>query len=172
MNRYDFFGFNFDDIKKEAKDFADHMKGMAAESCHNGYEDDFKWKFGDKDASFSDLYYPRTNNYITSDRSLVFEFMLPGFDERSISLSFKGDKMILKARAPESAFPKEGLRFQKRRFEIKDIDYREYTVSADRYDQSKVKAVFKNGLLTVTIPALGDDVDQGGIKIEIVKEGN
>jgi HSP20 family molecular chaperone IbpA len=175
MDRFDFFGINVEDIKREARDFAEYMKGMAAETAENakpGYDGAFARQCCDNDARFSDLYYPRTNTYVTQDRSLVFEFMLPGFDEKGLSLSFKGDKMVLKARAPEDMTPPKDCRFQKRRFEVRDIDYREYPVPADRYDQSKVKALFRNGILTVTIPAVEDVADIGGVKIEIVKEGN
>jgi HSP20 family molecular chaperone IbpA len=44
-------------------------------------------------------------------------------------------------------------------------------VPADKFDQEKVKAVFRNGILKVTVPPrdLGDVQD--GIKIEIVREG-
>lgn len=172
MDRYDFFGINIDDIKREAKDFADYMKGMAAEATKNEYENGFSWKCGSGEGNLSDLYYPRTNMFIKQDRSIVFEFMLPGFEEKDISLSFKGDKMVLRARAPEATESRETYRFQKRRFEVKDIEYREYPVPADRYEQSKVRAVFKNGVLTVTVPAADETIESGGVKIEIIKEGN
>jgi HSP20 family protein len=172
MNRYDFLGVNFDDLKREFKDFADNFKGFAAENCGNDYRQDFGWKFGDRDARFSELWYPRTNTFVTQDGSLVYEFMLPGFDEKSVSLGFKGDKMVLRARLPEGGQKREGLRHERRGFTLRDIDYREYSVPADRYDQAAVKAVYRNGILTVTIPALDVTEAEGGVKIEIVKEGN
>jgi HSP20 family molecular chaperone IbpA len=168
-----FFGKPFDDLRREAKDFADHMKGMAAEGVYSEYEPGCSWKFNDRNPVFSmDFYYPRTNTFITADRSLVFEFMLPGFDEKSIFVNFKGDKMTLKARLAEGEDRREGLRFERRTFRLKDIDNHEYSVPADRYDQAAAKAVFKNGILTVTIPALDDEDAEGSVKIEIVKEGN
>jgi len=42
---------------------------------------------------------------------------------------------------------------------------------ADRYDQTAVRAVFRNGLLTVTIPPREEDMS-GAIKVEILKKGN
>ncbi len=67
--------------------------------------------------------------------------------------------------------PEEGVRYFKRRLKLKDIDKQKYYVPADKFDQEKVKAAFRNGILKVTVPPK-DVVDTPeGIKIEIVKEG-
>jgi HSP20 family molecular chaperone IbpA len=44
-------------------------------------------------------------------------------------------------------------------------------VPADKYDQEKVKAVFKNGILKVTVPPKEVTESSEGIKIEIIREG-
>ena len=125
---------------------------------------------GAKDFSFNfeNMGYPRHETFEESDGSLVYRFQLPGFDESCINLSFRGDLMILKATVPERlrAESAEG-----RRSFLHDIDRREYNVPADRYDQTAVRAVFRNGILTVTIPPKDEDMS-GAIKVEIIKEGN
>lgn len=168
------FGSNFDGWKKEFKDFADHLKGMAAENMPRDYTGcfDFGFKPEEHGNPFANLYHPRTNIFVSPAGALVFEFMLPGFDEKGIHLSFKGDKMVLRARQPEGREAPRDNRFERQTFGVKDIDYREYSVPADRFDQAAVKAVFRNGILTVTIPALDDASCPDSIKIEIVKEGN
>jgi HSP20 family molecular chaperone IbpA len=174
MDYRNFFGSNFDGWKRDLKDFADSIKGMAAENAPRDYEGNFGFgcKFSEKDPFFANLYHPRTNISVDPSGTLVFEFMLAGFDEKGIHLSFKGDKMILKARLGEGQAQAQDGHYERKAFSLKDIDYREYSVPADRFDQAAVKAVFKNGILTVKIPALDDSSSPDAVKIEIIKEGN
>jgi len=138
--------------------------------------------FNDENTDFYPNYsYPPMNVFMTEDKSLVFEFALAGFDEKDISLSFQGDYMVFSAKIenqqasqpdnPARLNSEENVRYFKRRLKMKDIERQKYFVPLDKYAQEKVKAVYKNGILRVTIPPK-DEVDQNdGIKIEIVKEG-
>jgi HSP20 family molecular chaperone IbpA len=111
------------------------------------------------------------NVFMTADRTLVFEFALAGFDEKNIDLSFQGDYMIFSARIMVDQPVEENVRFFKRRLKLKDIDKQKYFVPADKFDQEKVKAVFRNGILRITVPPKEDTTVNEGIKIEIIKEG-
>lgn len=102
---------------------------------------------------------------------MVFEFALSGFDEKDISLSFQGDYMVFSARIGTEAAPEDGVRYFKRRLKLKDIDKQKYYVPAEKFDQAAVRAVFKNGILRVTVPPKESEAQSEGIKIEIVKEG-
>jgi HSP20 family molecular chaperone IbpA len=135
----------------------------------------------DENTDFYPSYsYPPMNIYMTADRSLGFEFALAGFDEKDIGLSFQGDYMLFSAAlpfagdtAPDSpAIGEENLRYLKRRLKMKDIEKQKYYVPQDKYAQDKVRAVFRNGVLKVTIPPKDEPEQNEGIKIEIVKEGN
>jgi HSP20 family molecular chaperone IbpA len=53
---------------------------------------------------------------------------------------------------------------------MKDIEKQKYFVPLDKYAQEKVKAVYKNGILKVTIPPKEEPDQNDGIKIEIIKE--
>ena len=112
------------------------------------------------------------NVLMTQDKSLVFEFALAGFDEKDISLSFQGDYMVFSAKLGEETFNQQDIVHTfKRRLKMKDIEKQKYFVPLDKYAQEKVKAVYRNGILRVSIPPK-DEVDQNdGIRIEIVKEG-
>jgi HSP20 family molecular chaperone IbpA len=138
--------------------------------------------------------YPPMNVYMTADRSMIFEFALAGFDEKDISLSFQGDYMVFSARIAEGAMEDypgtyreggqgssgggenrgsdENIRYFKRRLKMKDIEKQKYYVPLDKYAQEKVKAVFKNGILKVSIPPKEEPDQSDGIRIEIIKEGN
>jgi HSP20 family molecular chaperone IbpA len=66
----------------------------------------------------------------------------------------------------------ESPRYFKRRLKLKDIEKQKYYVPLDKYAQENVKAVFKNGILRVTVPPKDQMSQSDGIRIEIVKEGN
>ncbi|HET7839319.1 MAG TPA: Hsp20/alpha crystallin family protein, partial [Rectinemataceae bacterium] len=60
--------------------------------------------------------------------------------------------------------------YERRQFSLRDIGRREYPVPADRYHQDQAKAVFRNGILRVSIPARGEGAEGGGIRIDIETE--
>ncbi|MDR2364144.1 MAG: Hsp20/alpha crystallin family protein [Spirochaetaceae bacterium] len=123
--------------------------------------------------------YPPMNVYMTGNRSMIFEFALAGFDEKDISLSFQGDYMVFSAKINDDT-PREGaeinrsvdesVHYFKRRLKLKDIEKQKYYVPLDKYAQDQVKAVFKNGILKVTVPPKDEPDQNDGIKIEIIKE--
>jgi len=169
-----------DGIKEFARGMADEIRSHEAEFGRMNDEfgrmhDSFKHgerKHGcgpDFSFRFDRAFGPRFDRYRAEDGSLVFEFMLAGFDESCLDLSFRGDLMILKATLPEQlrARQEDG----RRRPFLRDIERSEHSVPADRWDQAAARAAFRNGLLTVTIPAKEEDMS-GAVKVEIVKEGN
>ena len=64
-----------------------------------------------------------------------------------------------------------GFHYFKRRLKLKDIDKQKYFVPQDKYAQENVRAVFKNGILKVTVPPKVDVDKTDGIKIKIFREG-
>jgi HSP20 family molecular chaperone IbpA len=181
-------GSIFDEIFDAAQEFKDEFH-RNFNKCNGGDDRftqgpfNFTKHFFDENTDFYPNYsYPPMNVFMTEDRSLVFEFALAGFDEKDISLSFQGDYMVFSAKIdnsvntqtdnPARLQSEENVRYFKRRLKMKDIERQKYFVPLDKYAQEKVKAVYKNGILRVTIPPK-DELDQNdGIKIEIVKEGS
>lgn len=137
----------------------------------------FNW-----DAKF-DFYpfysYPPTNIYINDDRTLVFEFALAGFPENAITLEFKGNYLLLSAKAPmeepgesgsDEAGGSEGRHYFKRRLKLRSIDQQKYLVPEDKFDRDSVSATFKNGILKVIVPPKIEAGDQQGQTIPIKSE--
>jgi HSP20 family molecular chaperone IbpA len=115
--------------------------------------------------------YPPMNIYLTSERSIVFELALAGFDEKDISLTFQGDYMVFSAKIGLDELPDEDVRYFKRRLKLKDVEKQKYYVPADKFAQDRVKAIFRNGILKVIVPPKEENETPEGIKIEIVKDG-
>lgn len=165
------FNATFDDLAAAAREFGERMKEMGpelhrfwSEKGEGPKKDEYFGAFG-----FHDYYaYPPVNIFIDASGNKVLEFALAGIEEKDASVSFQGDYLVLDAKAPaESGY--EEARFTRRSFRPREIRRQKYYVPAEDYDQERAKAVFKNGILTVKIPPKDFS---GGIKIEIIKEGN
>ena len=156
-----------DEIFEATQNFGDAFK----EKFHYGPEDGpiFNW---DENVDYYPAYsYPPANIYMTAEKHLIFEFALAGFEEKDLTLEFKGDHMILSAKVPEVSTPPSDVRYFKRRLKYKDILNQKYYAPADKFDREGVKAVFRNGILRVTIPGKETSETSQGIKIDIEKEG-
>jgi len=178
-------GSIFDEIFDAAQEFKDEFHRNFKCNGNEGFQNgpfSFGRQFFDENTDFYPNYsYPPMNVFMTEDRSLVFEFALAGFDEKDISLSFQGDYMVFSAKIDGDQKADDGqiklqseenVRYFKRRLKMKDIEKQKYFVPLDKYAQEKVKAVYKNGILRVTIPPKDEPDQNDGIKIEIVKEGS
>lgn len=185
-------GSILDDVFEAAKDFGEKMKefGPGFDGCGpnpmGGFKADGEGHGGasggaaggawfdsqaDENADYyPNFSYPPMNIFLTPERSIVFEFAVAGFEEKNIVLSFQGDYMVFSAKI-EMEPPLEGIRYFKRRLKLKDIEKQKYYVPADKFDQEKVKAVFRNGILKVTVPPKETAETNEGIRIEIVREG-
>ena len=114
--------------------------------------------------------YPPMNVYLTNEKDLVIEMALAGFQQDDLELQFAGDYLHFSAR-PQMVDEVEGLRYLKRRLKLKPVEQQKYYVPADKFAQEKVRAIFRNGILKVTVPPKDDSDAPEGIKIEILKEG-
>jgi HSP20 family molecular chaperone IbpA len=174
-------GINFDatieDIVRAAREFGQRMKDMgqdvAQEAGFYGFESRFEKIFNRGPAGrcfHSNFYfYPPVNIFEARDGSLVLEFALSGFEETGISMEFLGDHLVLSAKAAAGASAEDGGEYYRRGFRPRDIERQKYSVPAEDYAQDQAKATFKNGILTVVVPA--KESRQEGIKVTIEKEG-
>jgi len=114
--------------------------------------------------------YPPVNVYLTKAKQLVLEFALAGFEEKDINLEFQGDYLVFSAKAPVEEEGKEPVKYFKKRLKLKDIKDQHYYAPEDKFNREQVKAVFKNGILKVTVPPNQEYETKDGIKVEIIKE--
>ena len=175
-NGYIDLGALFDEIFETARNFGDEFRrnfDQSGDHCGRGFFGKSS-PFDENIDYYPNYSYPPMNIYLTGDRSMIFEFALAGFDEKDISLSFQGDYMVFSAAMKEenTLSQDENPRYFKRRLKMKGIEKQKYFVPLDKYAQEKVKAVYKNGILRVTIPPKDEPDQNDGIKIEIIKEGD
>jgi HSP20 family molecular chaperone IbpA len=174
-------GTIFDEIFEAAQTFSDELhRNFDHYDPRFGSRSPFgaKGPFDENVDYYPNYSYPPMNVYMTGDRSMIFEFALAGFDEKDIHLSFQGDYMVFSAKIGEpysealEAPGEDNLRYFKRRLKLKDIEKQKYYVPLDKYAQENVKALYKNGILKVSIPPKDEPNQSEGIKIEIIKEGD
>lgn len=175
MNRRMMFDFDvgkaMDEIFNAAQSFSEVFRENFKPGEHGMPPHGPWWMWKENVDFYPAFQYPPSNVFLTSDKHLVFEFALAGFEEAGIDLKFQGDYLVLSARVPAELGDREGLRYFKRRLKLRDIEGQRYFAPADKFDQQAVKAVFKNGILRVELPPNEQFKGGEGIKIEIEKEG-
>lgn len=177
MKQYIDLGTIFDDLFDAANQFRYGLK--------SGYNE---VRFGEKRCVFDEtidyypgISYPPMNVFFTEDKSLNFEFALAGFEEKNIELSFQGDYMIFSAHIGGAGIERgengadgggsaPNVHYLKRRLKLKDIEKQKYYVPMDKYAQEKVQALYKNGILKVTIPPKPEKPKSERISITIIAE--
>jgi len=164
------------------RDFIDLRELMdeifeAAEGFRKAVENEMgSWKeatiaWGEHRDYYPGYSYPPMNVFMTSDKSLVFEFALAGFSEENITLKFRGDYLYFSAVAPLAYEKDDSVRFFKRRLKFKDIHEQKYFVPEDKFKREEVRAVFTNSILTVTIPPKEQPEESDGIRVTIISDG-
>lgn len=155
-----------DEFFEAARGFGD----VFHDEMKKGKEEARDFFYKDENVDYYPNYsYPPMNVYLAQDKSLIFEFALAGFQEKDLNLEFQGDYMIFSAGSPEVE-TEEPVKYFKRRLKMKPIKEQKYYVPEDKFDREGVKAVFKNGILKITVPPTEVMETKEGIKIEIVKE--
>ena len=114
--------------------------------------------------------FPPANIYMLNDKTMVLEFALAGYRDSDVSLEFQGDYMVLSAKAPEAEYENDEVIYFNRRLKFKELSDQRYFVPEDKFDRDSAKAVFRNGILKVAVPAREEVKNPAGVKIEIVNE--
>lgn len=131
--------------------------------------------FGRGAAGTMDAYpaylYPPANIYLTRDKRMVLELALAGFEEKDISIQFRGDYLVFSAKAPQAGETEEGIQYFKRRLRMRDVEEQRYYVPSEKFDQAAAKATFRNGLLRLVVPPREQPQPEEGIRIAIQAEG-
>ena len=140
-----------DEAFKFAESFGDELGQDAAEKMRLAAEHFGRGPFGNPDYYPAYLYPPSTI-YLTREKKLVLEVALAGFEEKDISVQFRGDHLLFSARAPKTGETDEGVQYFKRRLKLKDIEEQRYYVPSDKFDQAGTQARFHNGLLRLVVP--------------------
>ncbi len=122
----------------------------------------FNFSFGKFPALKEEILAPSVDIWEDKDNIYV-EADLPGFDQKDINLSIKGDSLVLTAKKEETKEEKKKNYYRCERFQ--GSFYRDIALPSS-VDASKVKASYKNGVLKVTLPKKEEEKEKE-IKVEV-----
>ncbi len=159
-----------DEAFKFAEGFGGHFDNDARERMRQAAEHFGKGPFGNPDY-YPAYMYPPSTIYLTRDKKLVVEIALAGFEEKDITVQFRGDHLLFSAKAPQALENEEGMQYFKRRLKLKDIEEQRYYAPADKFDQAGTQARFHNGLLRLVVPPREQPESGEEIRINIRTEG-
>lgn len=165
MKRHDFIDIRvlLDDIFGAAENFKDavrdELRGFGQDCSDPTCCQDF----------YPNYSYPPINVYLTEDRTMILQFALAGFSESDVNLEFRGDYLVFSADMDFD--PPKNVRYFKKRLKLKNVKDQRYFIPADKYQQDKVTAQFRNSILTVTIPPREEVQTPEGVKVNIDSEG-
>jgi HSP20 family molecular chaperone IbpA len=140
-----------DEAFKFAESFGETFDHDVAEKMRHAAEQLGRGPFGNPDY-YPAYMYPPATICLTREKKLVFELALAGFEEKDITVQFRGDHLLFSAKAPAPAESDEGTQYFKRRLKLKDIEEQRYYVPAEKFDQAGTQARFHNGLLRLVVP--------------------
>ncbi len=140
-----------DEAFKLAEHFGETFDQDAMDKMRQAAEHFGRGPFGQPDY-YPAYMYPPATIYLTREKKLVIEFALAGFEEKDLSVQFRGDHLVFSAKAPRTPESDEGMQYFKRRLKLKDIEEQRYYVPADKFDQAGTQASFHNGLLRLIVP--------------------
>jgi len=103
-------------------------------------------------------------NVFETDDNFVIEMAVPGLTKKDININIEDDKLTISAKQ-EADETKEGTTFLRREFSKYDFS-RTFNLT-DSIDQDSVKAIFKNGILTLTLAKKEEAKPQPARQIEI-----
>lgn len=96
----------------------------------------------------------------------VIDAELPGFTKDDIVVEYKDNYLTIRGKKEETVERKEDDgRFVRRERSYGTVQRRFY---AGDIDEKKIKGTFKNGLLTLTVPKSGEELDRpSGYRIDL-----
>jgi len=170
------FTFDLGRIMDEAFKFAESIgetfdHDIVAEKMRHAAEQLGRGPFGNPDY-YPAYMYPPATICLTREKKLVLELALAGFEEKDITVQFRGDHLLFSAKAPVPAESEEGVQYFKRRLKLKDIEEQRYYVPAEKFDQAGTQARFHNGLLRLVVPPRDQPETGEEIRIRIRTSGD
>lgn len=117
------------------------------------FDDMFKSHFGDMGVSAGKGAYPKVN-IVNRDDKVEIVAELAGFTKDDIDLEIEEDVLTISGKSPQQ--DKEEVTYYLR--ELKRSSFRRSFKVVDQYEMDKVTAKFDNGLLTITLPKVKEEV--------------
>jgi len=104
-------------------------------------------------------------NTIEKDNQYLLEIAVPGMDKKDFEIEIQNDLISISSISKQEKEVKDNLYYNRQEFNYNSF-HRTFSLPKE-VDQSKIKAIYSNGILTITLPKLKEVISKSKKLIEV-----
>ena len=104
-------------------------------------------------------------NTIEKDNQYLLEIAVPGMDKKDFEIEIQNDLISISSISKQEKEVKDYLNYNRQEFNYNSF-HRTFSLPKE-VDQSKIKAIYTNGILTITLPKLKEVISKSRKLIEV-----
>jgi len=104
-------------------------------------------------------------NTIEKENQYLLEIAVPGMDKKDFEIEIDNDLITVSSTSKHENDVKDSFNYNRQEFNYNSFN-RTFSLP-EQIDQSKIKAIYTNGILTITIPKLKEEISKSKKLIEV-----
>jgi len=104
-------------------------------------------------------------NTIEMDNQYLLEIAVPGMDKKDFEIEIQNDLISISSISKQEKEVKDNLNYNRQEFNYNSF-HRTFSLPKE-VDQSKIKAIYSNGILNITLPKLKEVISKSKKLIEV-----
>ena len=104
-------------------------------------------------------------NTIEKENQYLLEIAVPGMDKKDFEIQIQNDLISISSISKQEKEVKDNLNYNRQEFNYNSF-HRTFSLPKE-VDQSKIKAIYSNGILTITLPKLKEVISKSKKLIEV-----
>ena len=104
-------------------------------------------------------------NTIEKDNQYLLEIAVPGMDKKDFEIEILNDLISISSISKQEKEVNDNLNYNRQEFNYNSF-HRTFSLPKE-VDQSKIKAIYSNGILTITLPKLKEVISKSKKLIEV-----
>ena len=104
-------------------------------------------------------------NTIEKQNQYLLEIAVPGMDKKDFEIEIDNDLITVSSTSKHENDVKDGFNYNRQEFNYNSF-HRTFSLPKE-VDQSKIKAIYTNGILTITLPKLKEVISKSRKLIEV-----
>ena len=104
-------------------------------------------------------------NTIEKENQYLLEIAVPGMDKKDFEIEIQNDLISISSISKQEKEVKDNLNYNRQEFNYNSF-HRTFSLPKE-IDQSKIRAIYTNGILTITLPKLKEVISKSKKLIEV-----
>ena len=104
-------------------------------------------------------------NTIEKENQYLLEIAVPGLDKKDFEIQIQNDLISISSISKQEKEVKDNFNYNRQEFNYNSF-HRTFSLPKE-VDQSKIKAIYTNGILTITLPKLKEVISKSRKLIEV-----